>query len=117
MPRDELDLDAIRQRLEAERIELLESSEHSEAARRPADLDQPSVGRLSRMDALQDQAMAVATEERRHQRRERIDAALERLDRAEYGECVLCGEEIAIDRLKLDPATPTCLSCAGGGGG
>ena len=109
---DELDLDEIRRRLEAERHDLQASSEHSEAARRPVTVDQPSVGRLSRMDALQDQAMALATEERRHQRRQRIDAALERLAAGEYGECVICGEPIPRRRLELDPSVPTCLACA-----
>ena len=113
MPRDEIDLNAVRRRLEAELDELQESSEHSEEARRPVTLDQPSVGRLSRMDALQEQAMAVATESRRQQRREGISRALERLEQGEYGECVMCGEEIAPKRLALDPAVPTCLSCAG----
>ncbi|HEX6142611.1 MAG TPA: TraR/DksA C4-type zinc finger protein [Geminicoccaceae bacterium] len=113
---DALDLEAIRRRLEAERDELQESSEHSEAARRPVTLDQPSLGRLSRMDALQDQAMALATEERRQRRRQRIGAALERLERDEYGLCVRCGEEIGPKRLELDPSVPTCLACADAAG-
>ena len=112
--REELDLDAIRRRLETELEELQESSEHSEEARRPVTVDQPSVGRLSRMDALQEQAMAVATEERRQQRRQRIAAALERLEQGGYGFCVRCGDEIAPKRLELDPAVPTCLTCAAG---
>ncbi|MDX1541813.1 MAG: TraR/DksA C4-type zinc finger protein [Geminicoccaceae bacterium] len=113
MVRGQVDLAAIRQRLEAELEELQESSEHSEEARRPVTVDQPSVGRLSRMDALQEQAMAMATEERRQQRRQRIGAALERMERGEYGECVRCGEDIAPKRLDLDPSVPTCLTCAG----
>lgn len=109
---DDLDLEAIRRRLEEERGALRESSDHSEEARRPVTLDQPSVGRLSRMDALQDQAMAVATEERRHLRRQQIDAALDRLESGDYGLCVLCDEPIAARRLELDPASPTCVRCA-----
>ena len=78
-------------------------------------LDQQSVGRLSRMDALQQQAMAKATQGRRAQSRTRIQAALARIDDGEFGYCVDCGEEIPVKRLELDPTVPTCVSCASGG--
>ncbi len=78
-------------------------------------LDQQSVGRLSRMDALQQQAMAKATQGRRAQSRARIQAALARIDEGEFGYCTECGEEIPIKRLELDPTVPTCVSCAAGG--
>ncbi len=78
-------------------------------------LDQQSVGRLSRMDALQQQAMARATATRRAQMRQRITAALARLDEGEFGYCLGCGEDIAIKRLELDPTVSTCISCAKGG--
>ena len=77
-------------------------------------LDQQSVGRLSRMDALQRQAMAQATERRRDDERRRIEAALARLDDGEYGYCVECGEDIPQDRLAADPTVPSCVSCTRG---
>lgn len=77
-------------------------------------LDQQSVGRLSRMDAMQQQAMAKATQTRRTQMRQRIAAALARIDDNEFGYCSKCGEEIASNRLDLDPTVPTCVSCAQG---
>jgi DnaK suppressor protein len=107
-----IDLSEIRRRLLEERGRLLASSEQSEEERKPVTLDQQNIGRLSRMDALQGQAMALATEERRRTRRQQIDAALDRLERDEYGECALCGEPIAPRRLALDPAVATCLECA-----
>lgn len=75
-------------------------------------LDQQSVGRLSRMDALQGQAMAQATSARRTMRRARIIAALARIDAGAFGTCTECGEDIAMKRLALDPTTPTCITCA-----
>ncbi|MEM1388337.1 MAG: TraR/DksA C4-type zinc finger protein [Pseudomonadota bacterium] len=75
-------------------------------------LDQQSVGRLSRMDALQQQAMAQANAARRTQDPAKLNAALARLDEGEFGYCVACGEAIAPARLALDPAIPTCVSCA-----
>ena len=106
------ELASIEERLLSERAVLTSDSAQSEQSRRPVTLDQPAVGRLSRMDALQDQAMAQATEDRRRQRRAQIDTALDRLHEGAFGECVACGEEIARGRLDLDPAVPTCLACA-----
>ncbi len=82
---------------------------------RPVVLDQTRVGRLSRMDALQNQAMAIETERRRQQELVQIDRALKRLAEGCYGECVECGEMIAKKRLELDPSTPLCIDCAGRG--
>ncbi|MBT8460056.1 MAG: TraR/DksA C4-type zinc finger protein [Boseongicola sp.] len=77
-------------------------------------LDQQSVGRLSRMDAIQRQAMAQALARRRAGRRQRILAALRRIEEDEYGYCLDCGDDIAAGRLKLDPTVTLCLSCAEG---
>lgn len=104
-----------RERLEQRRAELTAVADSAAEGRRPVELDQSRVGRLSRMDALQDQAMALETERRRANELRRIDAALERIADGEYGYCLTCGEEIGTKRLELDPATPTCVDCAGGG--
>ena len=85
-------------------------------ARDPVALQQDSVGRLSRMDAMQQQAMAQAQERRRKAERDRIAAALQRLDEGEWGWCATCGEAIAAGRLAHDPSVGTCVKCAGGGG-
>lgn len=106
------DREEIRTRLKAERALLEQMSQGAAELRAPVDVDQQSVGRLSRMDSLQVQAMALATEERRRQQIARIDAAQKRLDEGTYGECVICGETIAPKRLELDPAVPTCITCA-----
>jgi len=90
------------------------ASRAHEDDRRPVELDQQSVGRLSRMDAMQLQAMAEATERQRRQQIARIDAALARLDDGSWGDCVVCGEPIEEKRLANDPAVPTCLACARG---
>ena len=76
------------------------------------ELDQQAVGRLSRMDALQNQAMAVAQQNRRDIQTRRLNAALIRLEEGEYGYCEDCGEDIALKRLELDPAASKCISCA-----
>ena len=110
--REDLDLDAIRQRLEAERDELLDLSAAAAEERRPVELDQQSVGRLSRMDAMQVQAMAQAVEGRRRERLLRIAAAMRRLEEGDFGYCAECGEDIPIKRLEVDPTIACCVDCA-----
>lgn len=107
-----MDEAAIRGRLTAMLKALDDESAGSSAARRPVELDQQSVGRLSRQDALQRQAMAEAEERRRALQRRRVQAALKRLDQDDYGLCGACGEEIAPARLERDPATAFCVDCA-----
>ncbi len=107
-----IDLKAVKKRLEERRDELRHLTETSEESRRPVELDQTRIGRLSRMDALQDQAMQLETGRRREIELKRTDAALERLAEGDYGICVNCGEEIAARRLELDPTSPVCIDCA-----
>lgn len=103
---------AVRRRLEARLAELAQEDRASEADRAPVALDQESVGRLSRMDALQVQAVALAAQRRRAQEKDRIHAALKRLDEDDYGWCLTCGEAIAPARLETDPAAAQCIACA-----
>lgn len=103
-----------RRRLEKEIDELRALSETGAASRAPVTLDQQSVGRLSRMDAMQAQAMAQATERRRLTRIQQVEAALKRIEDGEYGYCLSCGEEIETRRLDTDPAAPLCIACSRG---
>lgn len=114
MARSDLDEQALRARLLARERELAELDEVSEDGTKPVELDQQAVGRLSRMDAMQMQAMAIAARERRRNEVSRIKLALKRLDSGEFGYCVKCDEEIEPKRLAFDPTTLTCLSCAAG---
>lgn len=107
-----LNIDTIRARLAAEAGELRAQGAASREDRAPVTLDQQSVGRLSRMDALQVQEMAKAAETRRQARLRQIQAALQRLDDGEFGGCLNCGEGIGAKRLELDPAVATCIKCA-----
>ena len=102
----------LRAKLEALKAELEASADTSAADRAPVELDQTSVGRLSRIDAIQVQAMALATEERRQAELSRVKAALERIDGDEFGYCDICGEEIAAARLENNPAVIRCIGCA-----
>lgn len=87
-------------------------SDKTKESRAPVELDQQSVGRLSRMDALQKQNMELATEQRRQVRIKAVQAALERIEAGDYGYCVMCDEAIAPQRLSFDPAIAVCISCS-----
>lgn len=101
-----------RPRLERELDELCRQSQGTEADRRPVELDQQSVGRLSRMDSMQVQAMANAVEQRRRNRRSLIVRALARLDGGDFGHCLSCDEFVGLRRLEVDPASVLCVECA-----
>ena len=76
------------------------------------ELDQTRVGRVSRMDALQQQAMSQEALRRRQIALQNINDALARIETGDYGYCVDCGEDIAEGRLEIDPAGPLCVNCA-----
>lgn len=103
-----------RARIIARLVEIDDEDARGEAGQATVALDQQAIGRLSRQDALQSQAMARATHARRDIERRRLLAALARLDEGTFGDCDDCGEEIAEARLALDPGLTRCISCATG---
>jgi DnaK suppressor protein len=75
------------------------------------ELDQTSVGRLSRMDAMQQQAMTSGLQERLSLKKRRLEAALIRLDAGEFGLCCQCGDALSLERLEVDLGAPFCAVC------
>lgn len=107
-----VDLQAFKKRIQ-QAIEQLEAvADSSQAAAEPVELDQTRMGRLSRMDALQGQAMAKASEGRRQAQLTALKQALIRLDAGEYGFCLRCGEPINPARLASNLAVTLCIECA-----
>ncbi len=92
---------------------LSELAATGKAATKTVELDQARVGRLSRMDAMQGQAMAIEVDRRRQIELQRIAAALERLENEEFGYCLSCDELISEKRLNVDPMATLCIACAG----
>ena len=103
----------IRESLERERADLLALSDAAADERRPVTLDQQSVGRVSRMDAMQVQAMAPngGGAPPRAPAAHRCSAAPARY--GDYSYCVDCGERIPAKRLAIDPTIARCMDCAG----
>jgi len=91
---------------------LADELRQGEESARTVELDQSRVGRLSRMDALQGQAISRQAGRRRLQLQRRIDLALARLEHGDYGDCLECGRGIGAGRLGIDPASELCIECA-----
>ena len=109
---NEVEIEKFKQLLLKQQQELQKAEQASKELTQPVQLDQSSVGRLSRMDAMQSQAMAIENRRRRKIQLTRIEAALERIEEGEYGYCAKCDEEINRRRLMVDPANPFCVDCA-----
>lgn len=109
---DPIDLELAQQRLEQKRKELTGLSHLSASARDVVVLDQQSVGRLSRMNAMQQQAIAEAQERTRKIDLERVEQAFRRIRDGDYGYCCVCDEIIPDGRLAIDPMAERCVHCA-----
>jgi DnaK suppressor protein len=94
------------------RAELQGLEETLKDAGKTVELDQSRVGRLSRMDALQGQQMALEAGRRRLQQLLGIEAALRIIESGDYGFCTKCDEEIDVRRLRVDPTNTLCINCA-----
>lgn len=103
-------LDTLIARLREERAELADLLARSDDDAKPVDLDLP-IGRLSRIDAIQQQKMAEASRAGWTVRLREIDAALKRVDDDEYGLCEECGDFISFRRLSARPESRLCLEC------
>ena len=99
-------------KLKQEMKELINLSTNTKSDRDPVELDQQSMGRLSRMDAIQQQNMSLATEANRKKRIVQIYSALKRIEKGDFGYCNFCGEEIPKKRLLIDPTVLRCVICS-----
>lgn len=106
-------LEELRRELERELTRLQRSMRSTEAASNPVALDQTSVGRLSRMDAMANQEMAKALHEREQGLELQITEALQRIDEGRYGTCETCGAALPYGRLLVMPEARTCAGCGG----
>ncbi|MCF8178629.1 MAG: molecular chaperone DnaK [Sulfuritalea sp.] len=107
-----MDTEVFRRRMNDELQQIAETIAQAKNASNIVELDQSAVGRVSRIDALQQQAMANSMLERLHTRERQIGAALTRIDNGRFGLCCACESDLEPDRLNADPATVCCKDCA-----
>ena len=104
-------IEQLRELLTRQRRELNSMLDSSQTDTQPVALDQQSVGRVSRIDAIQQQQMALASQQQAADQLRRSEQALQRIDNGDYGECQDCGEAIAFARLQAQPNTHLCIDC------
>ena len=109
---DKIQIESFRQQLLKLQSELTNLSDTSADAAKPVELDQAAVGRLTRMDAMRAQAMAIETKARRDDQLLRIEGALQRISTGDFGLCLSCDEEINTRRLEIDPSYTHCINCS-----
>ena len=100
--------------IELQLQELTAEDELGQSSQRTVELDQQSVGRLSRMHALQSQAIALVQQRLRDVLKSSLKAELKRLDKGEFGYFVDCGDEIEEARLSASPVILKCMPCLRG---
>ena len=104
-------LDRLRQLLVQRRDSLKSQLAKFESAAEPVALDQQSFGRVSRIDAIQQQQMVVANKKQAARELHRTESALQKINDGTYGDCARCGEPIALARLEVQPAADLFLAC------
>ena len=107
-----MDMEQFRARLLIEQRETVEAIQQAQQSAAPVELDQSCVGRVSRIDALQQQALAQRLRERLTIRKRKVEAALARFDSGTYGLCCACHSDLEPERLNADPAVVFCQECA-----
>lgn len=71
-----------------------------------------SLGRLTRVEAMQEQERSLHRLHEAKIRLNRLEYALRKVDTPEYGFCMECEEPIPPARLKLMPEAALCIKCA-----
>ena len=97
--------------LESQQASLEIQLQESDDNIKPVTLDQQSVGRVSRIDAIQQQQMASANHEQTMALLQQVIASLKRIETGDYGLCLICDEPVALPRLQAQPHTANCITC------
>ncbi len=98
-------------RLRKQRDSLQQQLAESGDQAQPVTLDQQSIGRVSRVDAIQQQQVAVAGREQLSMTLRQVMTALARVESGDFGYCTRCDEPIGFQRLNARPQAPLCLRC------
>jgi DnaK suppressor protein len=105
-------IEALREELDRGIERLEHSLRTTRRAARPVQLDQTSVGRLSRIDAIQNQRFTQGMQDRQQLKAALLQEALKRMEEGSFGVCEGCGETIDFQRLLLFVEARTCVRCA-----
>ena len=70
-----------------------------------------AIGRISRMDAINNRSVNVAALREAEQRIIKLKKALTDIDSPHFGICKKCGADIQLGRLKFRPESAFCMHC------
>ncbi len=105
-------LESYSQRIHSLYNEIQEDLQQENEGVKVVELD-TSIGRLSRMDAMQDQQMALELRRRKEQQLIRLESAMARIKKGTFGACARCRKPIHEERLDIQPDAILCIECAG----
>ena len=109
---DKAEIDKLRKEMIRQQAELREEEGALHEATLPVALDQASVGRLTRMNEMQTQQMALENSRRHQEQLAELAGALKRIEAGNFGSCFVCGEDIDPRRLSVVPTSTRFLKCA-----
>jgi DnaK suppressor protein len=101
----------LRTAIEQKKEELIATIAELKEQTRPMGLDN-SVGRLSRMDYINNKSVSEAGLRAAEAKLVALDRWLSLYDTEKFGRCSRCNEEININRLLLIPESSKCIKCA-----
>jgi DnaK suppressor protein len=106
-----MDIEEIREKIRAEIVKTESVIVDYEELTKPISPDD-SIGRLTRMDAIQNKSVAEAALRQSRDKLNKLRYALSHLDDPEFGKCAKCGNKIPVGRILLRPESPYCVHCA-----
>jgi len=105
------DFEKYRKPLEESLVEIEQYLEKTEESAEAVSPDK-SLGRLSRMEAMQDQQLMLEARRRKKMQKVAVKSALQRIENGQFGTCIFCGKSIAPERLEFAPEATTCVKCS-----
>ena len=100
-----------RKQLEESLVEIEQYLQKTEESAEAVSPDK-GLGRLSRMEAMQDQQLILEARRRKKMQKIAVQAALQRIENGQFGTCIFCGNAIALDQLEVAPESSTCVNCS-----
>jgi DnaK suppressor protein len=71
-----------------------------------------AIGRVSRMDAINNKSVVEAALRKAEEKLNKLKLVLDKVNDADFGLCMRCGNPIPIGRILLMPQSRNCVRCA-----
>ena len=71
-----------------------------------------AIGRVSRMDAINNKSVVETALRKVEEKFNKLKLVLDKINDADFGLCMRCGNPIPIGRILLTPQSRNCVRCA-----